>query len=94
MGTTQTDKPTESSCPIYLPDLKCDVSSGWRRVVSDRAMNHDVGNLLNAIVFGRTYDKEDETWIELQRSREEGIKKLNVDSGLNFFPMLSWMLAK
>lgn len=57
-------------------------------------MNHDVGNLLNAIVFGRTYDKDDATWKAIQRAREDGIKALAVASGLQFLPWLSWLQAK
>ena len=70
------------------------MSEGWHRVVSDRAMNHDVGNLLNDIVFGRTYDEDDETWKAIQRAREDGIKMLGVASGLQFLPWLSWLQAK
>ena len=70
------------------------MSEGWHRVVSDRAMNHDVGNLLNDIVFGRTYEKDDNTWKAIQRAREEGIKMLGVASGLQFLPWLGWQQAK
>ena len=78
----------------YIACLKQDVAGGWRRIVSDRAMNHDVGNLLNDIVFGRTYEKDDATWNAIQRAREDGIKALAVASGLQFLPWLSWLQAK
>ena len=88
-------RPYTSRCVNeYIAGLKKDVSEGWHRVVSDRAMNHDVGNLLNAIVFGRTYDKGDEAWNAIQRAREDGIKILGVASGLQFLPWLSWLQAK
>ena len=79
---------------MYIAGLKRDVSEGWHRVVSDRAMNHDVGNLLNDIVFGRTYDEDDPTWRDIQRAREDGIKMLGVASGLQFLPWLGWLQAK
>ena len=70
------------------------MSEGRHRVVSDRAMNHDVGNLLNDIVFGRTYDEDDPTWKAIQNAREDGIKMLGVASGLQFLPWLGWLQAK
>ena len=78
----------------YIYGLKRDVSAGWHRVVSDRAMNHEVGNLLNDIVFGRTYERDDEAWSAIQRAREDGIKILGVASGLQFLQWLSWLQAK
>ncbi len=58
-------------------------------------MNHDVGNLLNTIVFGRTYEREEPVWLELQRTREAGIRKLNVNNVLNFLPatLTGWLQA-
>ena len=61
-------------------------------------LSHSVGNMMNEIIFGTSYDREDPTWKEMQRLREEGerrwgesIKKFNSveSSDKVFFPM-SW----
>lgn len=47
-----------------------------------------VGNVVNDIMFGVTYDENDETWKHLQYLQEEGVKLVGVGAGANFLPIL------
>lgn len=47
-----------------------------------------VGNVVNDIVFGITYDWSDETWQTLLHLQEEGEKFVGVGAGANFLPLL------
>ena len=43
---------------------------------------------MNSIVFGKTYDEDDELWKWLQLMQEEGVKHIGVSGPLNFLPLL------
>ena len=38
----------------------------------DSSLSHAMGNMMNEIIFGRSYHREDEMWVKLQRLRAEG----------------------
>ncbi len=38
-------------------------------------LSRSVGNMMNEIIFGTSYAREDQTWKEMQRLREEGGEK-------------------
>ena len=40
----------------------------------DRHLSHTIGNTLNELIFGMTYEESDKTWNRIQYLREEGIK--------------------
>lgn len=47
-----------------------------------------VGNVVNAVVFGRTWAPDDPTWLWLQRIQDEGTKLIGVAGAINFLPFL------
>lgn len=47
-----------------------------------------VGNVVNAVVFGRTWQPDDPTWLWLQRIQDEGTKLIGVAGAINFLPFL------
>lgn len=52
------------------------------------ALRHGLGSIMNQIVFGKTWSKDDETWKWLQHLQEEGTKHIGVAGPLNFLPFL------
>ena len=52
------------------------------------ALRHCIGNMVNGVVFGRTYEMNDPIWIYLQHLLDEGIKAVAVAGPLNFLPIL------
>lgn len=50
-----------------------------------------MGNLVNSIVFGKTYKEEDEVWKWLRHLQEEGVKEIGVAGPLNFLPFLRYI---
>ena len=51
-------------------------------------LSHSVGNMLNKVIFGKTYSLDCEMWKWLQEVREEGIKLIGVCGVVNFLPIL------
>ncbi|KAK3911093.1 Cytochrome P450 306a1 [Frankliniella fusca] len=47
-----------------------------------------VGNVVNSVVFGRTWAPDDPTWLWLQRIQDEGTKLIGVAGAINFLPFL------
>lgn len=62
--------------------------SGADGVDPHPTLHHCMGNLMNSIVFGVTFEEEDETWRWLQRLQEDGVKHIGVAGPLNFLPFL------
>ncbi|XP_030746633.1 cytochrome P450 306a1 [Sitophilus oryzae] len=54
-------------------------------------LRHSIGSFINEIVFGRYWDKDDETWVWLQHLQEEGVKHIGVAGPLNFLPFLRFL---
>ncbi|XP_003400316.2 cytochrome P450 306a1 [Bombus terrestris] len=54
-------------------------------------LHHCMGNLVNSIVFGKTYKEEDEVWKWLRHLQEEGVKEIGVAGPLNFLPFLRFL---
>lgn len=52
---------------------------------------HCIGNVMNSLVFGVSYDENDPTWKWLQQLQEEGLKYIGVAGTLNFLPILRFI---
>lgn len=51
-------------------------------------LRHSLGSVINVIVFGKSWSRDDETWKWLQHLQEEGTKHIGVAGPLNFLSFL------
>lgn len=63
-------------------------SAGGASVDLVPGLRHCIGNIINGVVFGRTYAADDPTWIWLQHLLDEGVKQVAVAGPINFLPVL------
>ncbi|XP_076242207.1 cytochrome P450 enzyme phantom [Calliopsis andreniformis] len=54
-------------------------------------LHHCMGNFVNSIVFGKTYEENEQVWIWLRHLQEEGVKQIGIAGPLNFFPFLRFL---
>ncbi|XP_047470851.1 cytochrome P450 306a1-like isoform X1 [Penaeus chinensis] len=58
--------------------------------ISGKLMHH-VGNTMNQLIFGLTYQEDDGTWRWLRHLLEEGTKLVGVAGPLNFLPCMRYL---
>nr|AZR39406.1 cytochrome P450 [Agasicles hygrophila] len=55
------------------------------------ALKHGLGSVINTLVFGKSWDRNNELWKYLLYLQEEGPKYIGVAGPLNFFPFLRFI---
>lgn len=49
-----------------------------------------MGSVLNQLIFGKSWSRDDVTWKWLQNLQEEGTKHIGVAGPLNFLPLFKY----
>ena len=57
-------------------DAKDEMKISLHSLELDTLLSHTIGNTMNELIFGLTYDKSNKVWNRIQYLREEGIKVL------------------
>ncbi|KAJ8917691.1 hypothetical protein NQ315_005138 [Exocentrus adspersus] len=53
-------------------------------------LRHSVGSVMNMLVFGKSWSRDDKVWKWLQHLQEEGTQLIGVAGALNFLPFLRY----
>ncbi|KAK7083309.1 hypothetical protein SK128_013694, partial [Halocaridina rubra] len=84
----------QSGSPLIAKGLKVEVeelSKNREAVDISAKLLHHVGNTMNQLIFGLTYDENDPTWVWLRHLLEEGTKLVGVAGPMNFLPWLRFL---
>ncbi|XP_049538381.1 cytochrome P450 306a1 [Anopheles darlingi] len=84
------EKKISSSLNEMIEDIAANTSVGVGGFDPSATIHHVLGNLMNDLVFGLKYEKQDETWQFLQHLQEEGVKHIGVSMAVNFLPWLRY----
>ena len=57
-------------------------------------LRHSLGSVINQLVFGKSWSRDDKLWKWLQHLQEEGTKHIGVAGPLNFLPFLRYVITK
>uniref|UniRef100_A0A182M5A0 Cytochrome P450 n=1 Tax=Anopheles culicifacies TaxID=139723 RepID=A0A182M5A0_9DIPT len=71
-----------------IEDIDCKANNEKHGFNPAAIIHHGLGNLLNDLVFGIKYGKDNATWKYLQHLQEEGVKHIGVSMAVNFLPFL------
>ncbi|XP_058169927.1 cytochrome P450 306a1 [Anopheles ziemanni] len=69
-------------------DASIKIESGFN---PSPAIHHVLGNLMNNLIFGLSYEKTNSTWQYLQHLQEEGVKHIGISMAVNFLPILRYL---
>ncbi|KAK1122009.1 hypothetical protein K0M31_009857 [Melipona bicolor] len=96
-GMVKYEGPKRERLEKRISDLADECVSMLKRRGADEpidpldTLHHCMGNLVNSIVFGKTYEEEEQVWKWLRHLQEEGVKQIGVAGPLNFLPFLRFL---
>lgn len=74
-----------------LEDLRRILERSSEAVDTERVLMHVLGNVVFDLVFGKTWEEDDETWKRLLSYQEEGTKLIGIAGPINFLPFLRYV---
>jgi len=70
---SKTNEVVMKAVKAFLKELRADKINDVSSILT-----HVVGNMMNEVIFGVTYEKGDPFWLKQQRLREEGYVKSGI----------------